>query len=464
MPPSRVATQATVCADSIIRVLMRTLLERRPADRCLRDEFYANRQFGSRDRRLISETLFSILRWWGWLRYAAPSLFIDAWKSHETQMPAVPRELWYHCLVGAWVLDYTPDIPEAVNLWRRTINVSPKVFDDASGDSFEDCSFLLEEFMGFHELKYSELLPDWAYDFANVTDKQTRRTLVAWHQRRPPVWIRGQLADSRRLIEQLAEEEVKVRPHERVPLAFRVLPTSTNLRATESFRHGDFEIQDLSSQATALLCHPRPGQQWWDACAGGGGKTLHLAWLMQGKGSVLATDIRLHKLEELRLRARRAQFPNIRCKEWKGKDMPTFRDRFDGVLVDAPCSCSGTWRRNPGARWTTTPEDVAGCVILQKQLLENAAPAVKPGGLLVYSTCSMFPTENEEVVKAFLEVHPEFALEPDCNPLTGARTNGFCLIHHQDGDCDSMFTARLRRKAKGVSAPNNVPETDRKQD
>jgi 16S rRNA (cytosine967-C5)-methyltransferase len=262
-------------------------------------------------------------------------------------------------------------------------------------------------------------------------------------------------------VRQLREEEVQVLPHERVPLAFRVLPATTaNLRATQSFRHGDFEIQDISSQATSLLCRPQPGQQWWDACAGGGGKTLHLAWLMQGKGSVLATDIRLHKLEELRLRARRAQFPNIRYKEWKGKPMPTFRGRFDGVLVDAPCSCSGTWRRNPGGRWTTTEEDVQDCAQLQRQLLENAAPAVKPGGLLVYSTCSMFPAENQDVVRDFLAAHPEFSLEPDCNPLTGVPTDGTCLILHQDGDGDAMFTARLRRQgAKTATVQSSTLKT-----
>ncbi len=461
MAAARVETQARVCAAAVLNVLRRTLLEHRPADRCLRDEFYGNRQFGSRDRRLISETLFSLLRWWGWLWRLAPDDFTNAWRESLVGKTGFalpygqecPFDMeaadWLPALAAAWLMENrTADLPEAVALWRRQCGLPRQILAGPSGETLAERRAFLSLWNDSLALSDEELLPDWFYASAGLQSSESKARVLEWQQRRAPVWLRAQISDPGWLAEQLRAAGLETERHPSMGYALRIKNGTANLRGLETFRNGDFEIQDISSQCVGLVCAPAPGEQWWDACAGGGGKTLQLAWMMAGKGSVLATDIRVHKLEELKLRARRAGFPNIRCKEWKGKPMPVFRDRFDGVLVDAPCSCSGTWRRNPGARWTTTLADVQECSLLQRQLLENASPAVRPGGTLVYATCSLLPSENQDVVSGFLAGHPEFALEPFVCPLTGEEVPGQTQLQPWMGDGDAMFIARFRKTNK----------------
>ncbi len=447
MPPNRLATQARVCAETVINTLTETMLSGRPADRCLKDAFYANRQFGSRDRRLISETLFALLRWWGWLQHLAPPVFVEAWQG-KTGDRYIPITEWHKCLYAAWILENPAEIPAAADLWAEGIPefADAEPLNTNANASLTDKSKMLAPLLpdGLI-LNPAQLLPDWAWEHFAVEENLAVEQLLQWMQIRPPVWLRAQISDVEWLQKELASDDIPTSRHNLLQYALKINISSGNLRQQGNFKAGDFEIQDLASQAVANICAPHPGEQWWDACAGGGGKTLHLAWLMQGKGSVLATDIRLHKLKELKLRARRAQFPNIRYKEWKGKAMPTFRGRFAGVLVDTPCSCSGTWRRNPNARWTTEEDELAGFVQLQLQLLANAAQAVAPGGTLVYSTCSMFRAENQGVVEEFLRQQPEFTLTPFTCPVTGRQCEGYNQIWPWDGDCDAMFSAKFQR-------------------
>ena len=184
------------------------------------------------------------------------------------------------------------------------------------------------------------------------------------------------------------------------------------------------------------------------ACAGAGGKTLALAELMERTGTVVAGDIRAYKLDDLRKRARRAGFPNIMTRPWDGKKISGKQAaNFDGVLVDAPCSCSGVWRRNPDGRWSTTAADVDAMAPIQREVLDHAAPAVRPGGVLVYATCSVFASENQAVVADFLASHPEFIPEAFENPLDGTPVeDGMLAIDGSADNSDSMFVARLRRR------------------
>ena len=220
-----------------------------------------------------------------------------------------------------------------------------------------------------------------------------------------------------------------------------------NLFTLEAFKKGKFEVQDLASQCIGLAANPKRKSRWWDACAGAGGKTLQLADIMGRTGTVVASDIREYKLEDLRLRARRAGFPNIMTRAWDGKTVsPKQQHKFDGVLVDAPCSCGGVWRRNPDGRWILTPEEITEAAKLQYEILSAASPAVAPGGVLVYATCSLFPEENQEVVQKFLTAHPDFELESFAAPLTGETVDGMLQVYSFDGDCDCMFVARMRQK------------------
>ena len=191
-----------------------------------------------------------------------------------------------------------------------------------------------------------------------------------------------------------------------------------------------------------------PGEHWWDVCAGGGGKTLQLASMMERRGSILATDIRAYKLEDLKRRAARAAYPNIRCAEWNGETVPRGKiGEFDGVLIDAPCSSSGRWRRNPDGRWTSSLERVEELAGIQSRILECASGAVKPGGVLVYATCSLFEREDEEIVRNFLRKHQEYELEPFPDPATGKMTDGMLRTLPWFADCDASFVARMRSRA-----------------
>ncbi len=211
------------------------------------------------------------------------------------------------------------------------------------------------------------------------------------------------------------------------------------------FERGELEIQDLASQAVALTCAPEPGDRWWDACAGAGGKSLHLADLMGGKGVVVASDSHSGRLKETVRRARRGPHTNISTKLWDGKGVAGKPGSFDGVLVDAPCSAIGTWRRNPDARWSLAPEAINRLAELQGRLLRAAAAGVKVGGTLVYSVCTLTPAETAEVVRGFLVEHSGFRLDPFLHPLNGSKTDGMLRIWPHEFDSDAMFIARMMR-------------------
>jgi 16S rRNA (cytosine967-C5)-methyltransferase len=220
-----------------------------------------------------------------------------------------------------------------------------------------------------------------------------------------------------------------------------------DLFRTPEFHAGEFELQDISSQATGLTCAPRPGQTWWDACAGEGGKTLQLSDLMENKGMIWASDRAPWRLQRLKRRTARARVFNYRTALWDGGAKLPTKTKFDGVLVDAPCSGIGTWQRNPHARWTTTAQDVKELSAVQKNLLASVAPAVKPGGKLVYAVCTLARSETDEVVEAFEEKSLGFerlAVPHPLKPQLGEDAR-FCLRPEEFGG-NGMFVAVWARK------------------
>lgn len=247
-------------------------------------------------------------------------------------------------------------------------------------------------------------VPDWLR-----REVELPPATLAQFQREPALWLRGpahvvaEVRDCRPAPAELAPKGQKL-------LAWQYQGRE-DIFQTEAFRGGTIEIQDLASQLVGHFCAPEPGETWWDACAGEGGKTMHLAQLMQGKGLVWATDRGPRKLAALKRRAARAGVFNLRVEAWSGEGLPAKGLRCDGVLVDAPCSGVGTWQRHPHARWTTTPDDVRELAARQSELLLAAAAAVKPGGCLVYAVCTLTRTETVNVVESFGRARPEFRLE-----------------------------------------------------
>ncbi|GDX79935.1 hypothetical protein LBMAG42_17460 [Deltaproteobacteria bacterium] len=259
----------------------------------------------------------------------------------------------------------------------------------------------------------------------------------AAQSRRPPLWLR--VAEPRHTAsvrDMLASEGLRIAHQDGAALA---VVGSTPVFRTRAWREGKVEIQDLASQRVGEAVPAGPGQLVWDACAGTGGKTMQLWARLGGRGAIHASDAAPARLSELRKRLTRVDGRNVRVWPWDGRGPPALpeevnlRGGFDAVLVDAPCSGSGTWRRRPDARMRSVASAIPRWAAQQGELLDAAAPAVRPGGALVYATCSVWVEENESAIEAFCARHPAWSVEREA------------LIGAPDLDADSLFVAVLRR-------------------
>jgi 16S rRNA (cytosine967-C5)-methyltransferase len=258
------------------------------------------------------------------------------------------------------------------------------------------------------------------------------------------------------ILAQLASDGLEPQPTPFSPLGIR-LPVRANLGSHKGFQDGLFEVQDEASQICAALVQTKPGMALMDLCAGAGGKTLAMAAFMENKGRIVACDVSVGRLERSKLRLRRAGVHNatLRILEDNDKWIRRQEQAFDRVLVDAPCSGTGTWRRNPDARWRLATSSLVNLKATQDAVLEQAAPLVKPGGRLIYATCSLLPEENAERVEQFLARRPEYkvlpvaeawktALPGDCPANDGTAAPFFTLTPARHGT-DGFFVAILER-------------------
>jgi 16S rRNA (cytosine967-C5)-methyltransferase len=250
--------------------------------------------------------------------------------------------------------------------------------------------------------------PDWLYETGQLEFGTEWPALMQSLNKEPEIFLRANTIKTNieKLLQDLKKEKIeaaKIKGPVAVPEAVH-LKIRKNVFATETFKKGDFEMQDAGSQSIAPLLQVEPGQQVVDTCAGSGGKTLHLAALMQNKGKITAMDIHDWKLQDLQQRAGRAGATIVETKLIdSAKVIQRLENCFDRVLIDSPCSGLGVLRRNPDTKWKLTPEEVATVCELQKDLLTRYSTMCKPGGLMVYATCSILKRENEEQVKWFLK-------------------------------------------------------------
>ena len=209
----------------------------------------------------------------------------------------------------------------------------------------------------------------------------------------------------------LAEENINTYRDENYPYAL-ILEQRKNVLLTKAFREGFFEIQDACSQLVADYLDVKKGMRVVDACAGGGGKTLHLAALMENKGQIIALEVRKEKLKELKKRIRKAGVHNTRIKYVEdARAIRKLHNSADRVLIDAPCSGLGVLKRKPDSKWKLNPQFIKEIQSKQKNILQNYAPLLKKGGKMVYATCSILPSENEKQVQLFLKNNPDFVME-----------------------------------------------------
>lgn len=352
----------------------------------------AHREFGSRDRRLYRELIYTTLRYLPWVE----DLF-------QTQPDEATRRI-------AWL---AADVP-ATKAFRSAFAVGePPTCDKAN------------------------LLPAW---FRSHCPEIFSGEELETQLRRAPLWLRLQTdtPGETRVLAEFDSRGWSWRRSNALPTAVELL-AEADVTTSESWKEGRVEVQDLGSQLILESVGLEPGGRWLDACAGAGGKTLQLARLIGPQGKVDAFDIRAAALEELKRRTARARLSvNV-------LSSPP-RELYDGVLVDAPCSGSGTWRRAPHLKWVTTETQIARAAEKQSTLLRQCASLVRPGGRLVYATCSLSSRENEDVVAAFLAEQREFQPEPFARTFSASlRGTGLTFFPSQH-DTDGFFVASLRRR------------------
>lgn len=216
------------------------------------------------------------------------------------------------------------------------------------------------------------------------------------------------------------------------------------------YQDGVIEIQDEGSQMVAVLAGARPGEQVADFCAGAGGKTLALGASMENKGRIVAMDVLGGRLTRAKERFRRAGLHNVETRPLsseRDKYVKRHAGHFDLVLVDAPCTGTGTWRRDPDKRWKELGPGLGALVPLQKEILDSACRMVKPGGRLVYATCSLLPQENENQIEAFLQAHGDFSLAPAQDGIALESGGNYLKLTPAQHDTDGFFAAALVRRS-----------------
>ncbi|WP_299495528.1 RsmB/NOP family class I SAM-dependent RNA methyltransferase [uncultured Shewanella sp.] len=439
-------------SNTLQRLFNEIINTRSPADRVLAQYFRDNKKHGSKDRKVIRETLFALFRWWGWLKKVAIQEENHNWYLQLGLTGLFEKHNW-HELTNAWLAfaKLKPAHSHLLSPYLLTnnelVSQDTPIIEKAHLLPLQDKQVLLEQLTSL-DYPLLDLVPDWSKNIGIFTDENTPSLIEAFSSR-PPIWGRAQNINTQQLVEILKKSGIEAKAHSVFADSIHLGHKNINLSGLSLYNQGQLEIQDLASQVIGHVCAPKPNENWWDACAGAGGKTLQLRSLMlrqdpKSKGHIIASDVRYKALEELNKRAKRAQFKGIKTQAWVNNELPVNANSFDGVLVDAPCSCIGTWRRNPDLRWISDISAVQDKAPLQLDILNRSAQAVKVGGKLIYATCSLSSIENEDVVNAFLQSHPEFSLDTLTHPFTG-QSHSMLTIWPCEANSDGMFVTKLTR-------------------
>ena len=372
----------------------------RHADKVIEKTLKSNPKWGARDRALIAESVYEMVRWWRLIQETAQSddlfkLFGTYWLMQGHTLPA----------------------------WRE--------FEDIDENAIKS------RYDALNERAILQSIPDWMDKMgeSELGDKWDME-LDALNEQAQVVVRTNTLKTSREdLMKRLADEEIETY----APRGYKdalVLEKRQNIFRSPSFKAGLFEIQDASSQLVAAALEVEPGMRVVDACAGSGGKSLHLAALMQNKGRIISMDVEDWKLKNTKLRARKAGATIIETKVLEGsKTTKRLKESADRLLLDVPCSGLGVLRRNPDAKWKLSPVSIRESMALQKAILHSYVDMLKPGGLLVYATCSILPSENEKQVADFLSSSKGSAFELSEEKKILAHESGF----------DGFYIARLKK-------------------
>jgi 16S rRNA (cytosine967-C5)-methyltransferase len=398
-----------------------------PADSVLRKFFHDRRYLGARDRRFIADLYFNTIKHWRRLE----ALVRDAFEDKELTDSRV-------IAAALIVLESQPAADVA------TMLAESKSGEKVSVSSLEVIADRERETAGLNILPADDRLaalhsyPTWFVTLLRKEYGDKVEAILSALNHNSPLWVRANtlVTDREALREELEKEGIATEPSEKAENALRI-EKRINTFGLKSFTRGAFEVQDEASQLVAPFAEIRKTAiKALDACAGAGGKTLHLAALMKNHGEIFATDVEAYKLEELRRRSRRAGAQNIRIVPPEEREKRLGEDKlgwFDLVLLDAPCTGSGTLRRNPGIKWLLTEQMLSELVQKQRDILSENAKFVKPGGKLLYATCSVLKEEGEKQMEWFTSEHPDFTLD------------AMLRTEPDSPEMDCFFVARLVR-------------------
>ena len=394
-----------------IFVALKDIFERNEyADKAIEKVMRANKYWDVRERSFVSDVTYDIVRNWR-LLFASSGLEPDA--------RLIDKNLWF--VFGTYLVFDGYDLPDSN--YFKGLNEKK----------------IVSQLEKFHKIrKIRESIPDWLDALGEKElGKNWDNTIRALNQKPATVLRANTLKITPKELQAVLDEE-KITDSSLIiwsPDAVE-LKYPRNVFRTESFHKGLFEVQDAASQMVSEFLNVQPGMRVVDACAGAGGKTLHLAALMKNKGRIIALDVKERKLLELKKRAARA---DVRIVETRGIDsskvIKRLKDSADRLLLDVPCSGLGVLRRNPDSKWKLNPEEIERVKIIQREILSGFSDITKVGGKMVYATCSILPSEGEEQVKWFLEQVGDkwnFLGEKRYAPET----------HHADG----FYMALLERK------------------
>jgi len=364
------------------------------ADKVIERKFKMNKVFGARDRKFIAETTYNIVR-----NYLLITKILGE----------KPENLDGYLKLTNLFLD--------INFYK---NASKEILDKK------------EKYEENPRVKYS--YPEYLYNLIETElgiEKWLRTSEELNKTAKLVIRTNNYKTTPQELLKKLSTEEIEGKIIEKNAIE---IPRRVNLFITKAFKDGLFEVQDYSSQLVAEFLQPKPNEFIIDACAGAGGKTMHIASLLENRGKILALDIEERKLTELQIRDRRGGFSNIETRFIKNnKTIKRLKDRADKLLLDVPCSGLGVLKRNPDTKWKLSKERLDELKEIQKNILNNHTKMLKTGGTLIYATCSILPSENEKQIEQFLENNKNFKFIEDHKILP------------QDKGFDGFYMAKLSR-------------------
>ena len=384
-----------VLVKAVIENLQEIFINQKYADKVVALSLRGNAKFGSRDRKFIASATYDIVRWW--------RLFFEDYADNKIPSQGMLYKVFYTYLV--WKEIAIPEWKEFEGLDFDTIKLRlANITDKKTLESIPDW---------LDELATSQLGEDvWAEEISAMNNEA--KLIIRANTKK---------TSANKLIEELDKLELPAEHIEGFENAVWVKKRQ-KITSLPQYSKGLFEVQDLGSQMIAPFLQVEPGMRVIDACAGAGGKTLHLAGLMNNKGKIVSMDITAKKLKELELRAKRNGFNIIDTVVIKGDDtISDFKESADRLLLDVPCSGLGVLKRNPDAKWKLSPSFIKEIVETQRNILHRYTKMLKKGGLAVYATCSVLPAENENQVKEFLAKNKDFTLVKEerispVNPLS----------------------------------------------